>query len=208
MAIIKLGKVTNALFFTKFADSLILGFSIFILSIISFFRSRSLFQISSLFIILNFILIISFRDYNFPEYYFAVSYLPIYLVGFNFFSSLISHAHKLSFPLTALLIAIIAFLNLRAFSTEMVSYSLGAQQQLVNSLLTYDIPLDIHLDFDPGRDGGLRHLITRSSISQDSDSPMQILLTDKINSPAYINGELCEDITTIGNIKSAFHIVQ
>jgi|GEM_PF-871430 hypothetical protein len=204
----KIGKVTKALYFANFADSLFLGIIMLILAFINFFRAHSLIKVSSLIIILNTTLIILLRDYNFPEYYLALSYLPLLLVGFYSLLSILKLTKNLSLPLTLIILIYLSVINYQSSSTARTAYSLGAKQELVESLTSYDMPLDIHLQFDPGREGGFEYLIARSEIRLDSTSSMQILLTDRLDSPGYIDGELCEDLTHLGNIKSAFHIVQ
>lgn len=208
MVTIKLGKVTRALYFAKFADSLVLGTSVITLSIASLLKARPVIRTSALMILLNIALIILFRDYNFPGYYLAASYLPIYLVGINFLFTLASLAGKLRLPLILIIVISLLAVNLRSYSTELVSYSLGAKQALVSSLIKLDTPLDIHLNFDPGRDGGIGYLISRSPLLIDPNSSTRVILTDKVDSPAYIEGELCEDLLQLGNMKSALDIVQ
>lgn len=208
MAMIKLGKVVNALYFSRFADSYLLGIFITILAFINYFRAQPIFRISSILIITNLSLVILLKDYGFPEYYFAISYLPIYLITLNFLAYLLSKAHSFRPYITCVITVAIVILNIQSYSTVAGIFSLGAKKELVSSITTYQSPLSIHYSFDPGRDGGLQHLVNRSNIIQDAGSSTQILLTDKIDSPGYINGELCEDIVVVGHMKSAFHIVQ
>lgn len=198
MMFIKLGKVVSGIFVSSFRDNLILGIITFALAAKSLFSRHLLTKIAGTVVIISSLLIVLFRDYGFPEYYFGPAYIAICLI---FLSNL---------PKTILYfaLAIVLFLNLRSYTLVPTPYSLTVKNEIVDTLANYPEPIDISYQFDPGRDGGLGYLVKLKNIRLDPNSKTRILLTDKLNTPLYIDGELARDLTQIGAIKSALYIVQ
>lgn len=197
----KLGKVVSGIFFSKFRDSLGIGITTLILSVIALFRRDYLTKISGLLVLFSILLIILFRDFTFPEYYFAFAYIPLCLI-------LVTTLFRYVKVLGYLAIAVLLFLNVQAYTTTPTGFSLYNKRAIVQSLKAIEGPIDMSYNFDPGRDGGLRQLIRLEGIALDPKSRSRILLTDKLNTPLYIDGELASDVLQIGSIKSALYIVQ
>lgn len=202
MSMIKLGKVVSGIFLGKFVDNIYLGFLTILLALKAIFWSKNHFyQLSGLTILIATILIIGLGDYGFPEYYFAGAYLAIIAI-YTYFITLLSK------PISLLMVVLIIYANLRSFSTVPSGFSLKYKYDLVESLKTFKEPIDISYQFDPGRDGGFRYIVNLQKIKTDPNSKTRILLTDKFNTPLYIDGELARDLEEKGNFKSALYIVQ
>lgn len=199
MTITKLGKVISGIFLSKFADNILLGLLIIAMSIKSFwFDQRLLQKISAATILISTLLIIILHDYGFPEYYFAPAYLAICIVVFG------NLPKYLLYPL----LGVSLFLNIRSYTTEPSGFGLQVKTEIVNSLLEFKEPIDLTYAFDPGRDGGLKYLVELKGLSLDPESRTRIILSDKVDSPLYIDGELARDVVQIGKIKTALYIVQ
>ncbi len=201
VSLTKLGKVVSGIFIANFRDSLALGIATLTLAVFACFKREFVIKISGLMVILATFLIILFRDYTFPEYYFGFAYLPLILVIIHvFFVRLKSIGY----------LVVLAFivLNLRAYTAVPTGFSLSNKRAIVTSLKDLAGPIDMSYSFDPGRDGGLRQLISIEGIALDPQSKYRVLLTDKLNTPLYIDGELAHDLTQIGSLKSALYIVQ
>jgi len=199
MTFTKLGKVVSGILFYKFADSLLLGLLVAALAVKSFFFDKRLLQqIAGVILMLSVILVIFLHDYGFPEYYFATAYLAILILIVGNFPKLFLYG----------LFGLSLILNVRAYTTQSSGFSLKVKEDIVNTLLVYPDPIDLSYNFDPGRDGGLRYLVELKGIKLDPKSRTRILLTDKTNTPLYIDGELARDLIQIGNIRTALYIVQ
>lgn len=201
MATLKLGKVVSGILFSRFRDSLFVGLTIIIFAIYSLYSHKIIIKTSGLIILISTFLIIVFRDYGFPEYYFSVSYLAIIIVFFDVINHFFGKA-------SYLILAIIILLNLGSYQTSTTGFSLANKTQLVESLKEVESPINVYYNFDPGRDGGLRSLVKRSGLIIDPSAKNRVLLTDKLNTPLYIGGELARDLYQIGNLKSALYVVQ
>ena len=199
--ITKLGKVASGIFLSQFRDSLILGLAIFIFSLTSSFHRNYIVKVSGLMVLLSTIFIILFRDFGFPEYYFGFAYVPICII-------LVTTLFRYLKSLAYVAIAVLFILNLQAYTTTPTGFSLYNKRAIVETLKEIDGPIDMSYNFDPGRDGGLRQLIRLEGIALDPRSRSRILLTDKLNTPLYIDGELAHDLTQIGSLRSARYIVQ
>lgn len=205
MALTKLGKVVSGLLFARFVPSLPLGVLTFALALSSVKSKLPLTELAGLHTLILLGMIIGFRDYNFPEYYFVSAYLSIFLLYTQAFLPLFV---KVNSFLPSLVVILIVLLNLRAFTTLPTGFSLGTKTAIVDSLKIFDQSLDLHYAFDPGRDGGLRYLVERAGLRLDPHARTRILLTDKQNTPLYIEGELTRDLTQLGNLRTALYIVQ
>lgn len=201
MALTKLGKVTSGIFLSQFRDSLMLGVGVIILAFFASFGRNLVVKISGLMVLLSTLLIILFRDYGFPEYYFGFAYIPLCVI-------LISTIFRYLYSLGYLALGLLIILNLFAFTTVPTGFSLFNKRAIVASLKDIPGPIDMSYNFDPGRDGGLRQLIDREGIVLDPHAKTRIILTDKLNTPLYIDGELAHDLTAIGSLRSARYIVQ
>lgn len=207
MAITKLGKVVSGLFFGSFSTNLYLGLLTLALSTWAA-RSKHLFQkIAGVSVIISTLLIIALHDYGFPEYYFAPAYFSLFVIFMTTTYSLWRWS-LLGKLLTSFIIAFALVGNFSRYSVDPSGFSLLTKTQVVDSLRAVPGPLDVHYSFDPGRDGGLRYLVIRSGIALDNKAKTRILLTDKLNTPLYIDGELTRDLGQIGNIRSSVYIVQ
>lgn len=201
MALTKLGKVTSGIFLSQFRDSLMLGVGMIILAFFATFGHSLVVKISGLMVLLSTLLIILFRDYGFPEYYFGFAYIPLCVI---LISAIFRYLHSLGYLAVGLLI----ILNLLAFTTVPTGFSLFNKRSIVASLKDIQGPIDMSYNFDPGRDGGLRQLIALEGIVLDPQAKTRIILTDKLNTPLYIDGELAHDLKAIGSLRSARYIVQ
>lgn len=99
-------------------------------------------------------------------------------------------------------------MNILNYTTTTGNFSLKYKYELIESLKLLPTPIDVSYQFDPGREGGFGYILKLENIALDKKSKTKILLTDKLNTPLYINGELARDLTQIGNFKSALYIVQ
>jgi len=202
MSIIKLGKVVSGIFFARFVDNFYLGVLTIILAIHSaIFDKKLLVKIAGQTILIATILILALGDYGFPEYYYAGAYLSILLL----YISKISFLPKI-IPFT--LVGLVIYLNLSNYTTEPSRFSLKYKYDIVNTLKSISEPIDLSYQFDPGRDGGFRYIVAQAGIKLDPSSKMKVLLTDKLKTSLYINGELTRDLAEIGNFKTALYIVQ
>jgi hypothetical protein len=202
MSMVKLGKVVSGIFFAKFSDNIFLGIITTILAIKSaIFDKKLLYRLAGQTILISIFLIIVLGDYGFPEYYFAAAYLAIIVLFVMLLSKLPS---ILMYPIFSLIIV----LNLLDYSTIPTGFSLKYKYDMVATLKDFKEPIDMSYQFDPGRDGGFRYIIELFDIKTDPKSRTRILLTDKLNTPLYIDGELARDLSVIGNFKSALYIVQ
>lgn len=201
MAATKLGKVLSGIFLAKYQDNLLLGLFALALSMRACFAPRPLIRIAGVWVLLSFSLVVALRDYGFPEYYFAPAYLALCLVFLDF----VLHISR---PLAYVFLAAFIYLNLHAYQTTPSSYSLSAKTQLVTSLLSYPDPLDLTYQLSLGRDGGFRYLVKRSGLIPDAHARSRIVITDKLDGPVYIDGELTRDLTRFGSLKTALYIVQ
>lgn len=209
MALTKLGKVASGLYFANFANNLGLGILLILLAIKATWSDHSLLKVASVMLLLSFCLVVSLRDYGFPEYYFASAYLSLFILGVTALFELSSLLPKPGYLLLGLSLASFAYLNYHSYTSATYGvFSLGVKQQIVRSLHDLPPPLDLHYDFDPGRDGGLRYLVNLEGIKLDPQAKHRVILTDKIDSPAYIDGELGRDLLTIGKIKTSLYVVQ
>lgn len=209
MTLIKLGKIVSGLFFSKFADNFLFGLLIITLSLKSFFLDkRNYMKVASASILIATALIIAFHDYGFPEYYFAPAYISIVVLVVTYLFDLGSYFGKLGTIALVLAFIVVGFINIRSYTVEPTGFSLKVKEDIVESLKEFDGPIDMSYNFDPGRDGGLRYLVKLKGIDIDPKAKQRILLTDKLNVPLYIDGELARDVEQIGNIKSALYIVQ
>lgn len=207
MTITKLGKVVSGLFFGNFSVNIYLGILTLMLSTWAAFSKPLFSKIAGLNVIISTLLIIALHDYGFPEYYFAPAYFSLFVICIT----TIYTVWRWSLPgkIVASSIIILFFLgNISKYSVDPTGFSLLVKTQIVDSLRVVPGPLDIHYSFDPGRDGGLSYLVSRSGIVLDTKSKTRILLTDKLNTPLYIEGELTRDLRQIGNIRSSIYIVQ
>lgn len=202
MTILKLGKVTSGLLLAQFRDNLILGIATVGIAIAALFSSRPIIKIAGVSVLISVTLVLLLHDYGFPEYYFAPSYLAILLVYLDLIYRLVKSR------LTILCCLVVIGCNLRQYTTTSTGYSLSVKKQIIETLATYPDPIDLHYAFDPGREGGLAYLATLKGIRLDPRAKTRILLTDKLNTPLYIEGELTHDLTQIAGIKSARYIVQ
>ena len=194
----KLGKVVSGLFISEFRDNLLLGVVVVSLAIKGVFTNHSLSRLAGATVLISTSSIILFRDYGFPEYYFALSYLSLFILTLKILPRVALY----------LLIGILLLLNIHDYTTVSTGYSLAVKTEIINSLQSIEEPIDLNYSFDPGRDGGLRYLAKLNGLTLDSHSKTRILLTDKLNTPLYIDGELARDLIQIGNIKTALYIVQ
>lgn len=201
VATTKFGKVVSGIILSRFRDSLLIGIVTLLLSISAIFSQKIIVKTSGLIILISTLLIILFRDYGFPEYYFSVSYLPIIIIILDRLKLILG---KYSYA-TVLVFLVI---NLFSYDTSVTGFSLANKQKLVESLNSIEAPIDVNYSFDPGRDGGLRFLVMQSGMDLDTTAKNRILLTDKLNSPLYIDGELARDLNQIGSLKSALYVVQ
>ena len=202
MSLIKLGKVVSGIFFARFADNIYLGILTIALAIQSIiFDKKLIIRLASQTILIATILILALGDYGFPEYYFAGAYLSILLLYISKISSL---PKVFAYTLFALMI----YLNLSKYSIEPNRFSLKYKYDNVDTLKSFSEPIDLSYQFDPGRDGGLRYIVDLAGIKLDPKSKTRILLTDKLNTPLYIDGELARDLVEIGNFKTVLYIVQ
>jgi len=202
MTMIKLGKVVSGIFLAKFVDNIYLGIITTLLAYTTIvFDKKLLHQLAGWSIIISIILILALGDYGFPEYYFSPVYLSIMLLY-------VSQICKLPKLLAYFLFIFMISCNLRQITTTASPFSLKYKYDLVSTLKQFQEPIDMHYQFDPGRDGGFGYLINLMDIKTDKNSIIKILLTDKLNSPLYINGELTRDLHTMGNFRSSLYIVQ
>lgn len=202
LTVTRLGKVVSGIIASVFRSNLVLGVVALALALRAVFTKNLIIILSGAFVLATSFLIIILRDPNFPEYYFAPSYLAILALLIDLLFSVFKKIN-----LAYLTLIIIIIINLGAYQTESVSLSLGAKKEIVASLAKETPPLDITYSFDPGRDGGLRYLVEQS-VKLDSNSKARYILTDKLNTPLYIDGELARDIGEVGNIRLGLYIVQ
>lgn len=202
LTLLKLGKVVSGMTISVFRTNLVLGVAVIVLATRSLFTKNFLIVLSGAFVLTTFFLVLLLRDPNFPEYYFAPSYLAILALLIDLLFSVLK---KINFAYLTLIIIII--INLGAYQTERMSLSLGAKKEIVASLAKEAPALDVSYAFDPGRDGGLRYLVEQS-VELDSNSKARYILTDKLNTPLYIDGELARVVAEAGNIRLGLYIVQ
>lgn len=198
MVMIKLGKVVSGIFVSEFRDNLILGIVTVLIAIKSIFTKNTLTQIAGIIVLVSTVLIILFRDYNFPEYYFAPAYLSLCIIILNILPRIFLY----------LFISLFVLLNIRDYTILPTGYSLSVKNNIVDSLNSFSEPIDLNYSFLPGREGGLEYLVKLNGLKLDPQARTRLLVTDQLNAPLYIDGELARDLIQIGNIRTALYIVQ
>jgi len=180
------------------------GISLTILSILAVLRGTLPARISGLIILLNLLLVFSLREVGFPEYYFGVSYLPALIIILDMFNHfpLISRC-----ALTLTLIASI-LIGYRTFSTELTSYSLGQKQKIVQTIGQMSKTVELHYDLPFGRDTGFPILLKQSAISIDDNAKLKFVITEKMEGPVILDGELTQDIGYFGGMRLTKLVVQ
>lgn len=204
----KLGKVTSALFTAVFRDNLTLGIITLLVAVRSLWSKHFMVVLAGAMVLITSVLIMLLRETGFPEYYLTPSYLAIYVVMNSTLVSLLARLGSRGHTILAGIVIALVITNARSYTTQELGFSLSVKEKVVDSLVEYQHPVDLHYNFDPGRDGGLHYLVKLKGVQVDKTSKHRILLTDKLNTPLYIEGELARDLLQIGNIRTALYIVQ
>lgn len=200
MAVTKLGKVVRGLLFARFADSLAIGCITLIGGILAIVQKKNLLiRLAGIILLTSFSLVVALHDIGFPEYYFGVGYIAVILLFVHVLRSL-----KWAGMMAILLVLIV---NVRAYSSEGTPFSLGVKENIVNSLDPAK-PLDVRVSVAPGREGGFGYLMERRGIVSDRSAKTKVLITDNVESPAFIDGELAVDTFRSGFIKTSIYVVQ
>lgn len=202
--LMRLGKNTEGLLTGSNQYNLYLGV---ILSILSFFgiaKGDRLLRLSSLIIILNILAVLALKDPGFPEYYFALCYLPSLIVIYLSLSKLV----RGNILVLSSLVVISAILNLRHYSVEETSFSLSRKIAVVQAIGAESREVDLQFDVAPGREGGIAGLYTLSGGKISRNSRTKIMVTDHQNQAIYIGGELSPLIGNYGGFSVAKNVVQ
>ena len=201
----KLGKVVSGIFVSVFRDNIWLGLITLILALKSLWNKNTVVRLAGAMVVISSLLVVFLRDPGFPEYYLAPAYLALCIVFLNALFNLFPRRLQ---TIVYVCVAACIYLNLSAYTTETTGFSLAVKEQIVESLKVYEHPIDINYTFDPGREGGLKYLVNDAGIQLDPKSKTRVIITDKLNTPLYIDGELARDLTQIGNLRTALYIVQ
>lgn len=200
MAVTKLGKVVQGLIMARFADSFAWGCAVIAAAIGAVIQKNMLIRLSGVFILTACALVVALHDIGFPEYYFGTAYISIFIITVH----LLRKLRWVGLIVTAYILLV----NIRAYTLTATPFSLSVKEEIAESVAEYKSPVDVRMSLDPGRDGGFGYLLERAGVVQDSMSPVKVLITDKVESPAYIDGELATDTFRAGFIKTSVYVVQ
>jgi hypothetical protein len=192
--IAKLGRNFSAIFGGPISLNLRLGLSIFILALASLFTKKKRYLILGTLTIANVLLAVMLKDLRFPEYYLAITFFPVvYLL-----SSLTTKLPRLAI---AILLAVFLLIGFRVYDYSPASYALSNKAEIVKAISDQNVPADIRYELSPGREGGFIPLLKLAKVEIDESAPTKFVITDKLDGPVLIGGELAEDVLQSGGMR-------
>lgn len=209
MTIIKLGKVVAGTIYAKYATSFVVGLATLLASLYYMRDSRPYAKLSALLILIAVVQVLLLHDYHFPEYYFGPAYLSIIMLFILLAHDLVRMLRLSKLQVFTILIIVLSANNYSAVkSSSPGGYSLGVKESIVSSLKELPQPIDLTYQLNPGREGGFDYLVDLAGISRDPRSIHRVVISDKLSSPIYVDGELAEDQFQQGDLKTSMYIVQ
>lgn len=200
----RLGKNTQALLLGMSSYNLALGYVVTFISFVGLFTNKRLFRLSSLIILLNVLAVFALKEAGFPEYYFAISYIPTMAI----FTILVSKILQEKTILLIILTLILVYLNIRRYSYQEASFGLSRKIKVARMIADLNTPVDLHLVTAPGREGGISAFYKQYGGKLDPQSPVKIVVTDQVGGPIILNGELTSVIGKFGELRVSKFIVQ
>jgi len=201
---LRLGKNTQSLLFGISSYNLVLGYVVSILALLVLLFSRGIYRLSGLIIILNIMAIFALKEIGFPEYYFAVSYIPTLLI----FLGIISYFTKNNTSILLLITLFLLFENTQKYSFAETSFSLSRKISVAKEMISLNSPVDLRFDLAPGREGGIAAFYKLYGGKLNSDCSLKVIVTDQSEGPILEGGELTTVIGNFGGIRVAKLIVK
>lgn len=209
MAIIKFGKVFGGLIIAQYRDNLILGILAILLAIRAVLSHNFTLRFAGFLTLASFIQVLLLHDYHFPEYYFAPAYLSLIIIFFTYLNNLLTLLPRFSRLSLGAVLLILVVINYQAVNNSSPGgYSLGAKEEIVLSLHDLPQPLSLSYQLNPGREGGFDYLVELNHIEIESGSNHRAVISDKLSSPIYVDGELTEEKFRYGDLKVSYDVVQ
>lgn len=201
---LRLGKNTQSLLLGISAYHLVLGYVVSIMALLALIFSRGIYRLSGLIIILNIIAIFALKEIGFPEYYFAISYIPTLII----FLGTISYFTKNNVIILIIITLFLIFQNSRKYSFEETSFSLSRKVSVAKLMRSFDTPIDLRVIMAPGREGGIVAFYKLYGGSLDQNSKLKVVVTDQSEGLIIEGGELATIIGNFGGIRVAKIVVQ
>ncbi len=133
---LRLGKNTQSLLLGISSYNLVLGYFVTIGALLATLFSRGIYRLSGLIIILNIIAIFALKEIAFPEYYFAISYIPTLII----FLGTISYFTKNNVIILIIITLFLISQNSRKYSFEETSFSLSRKVSVAKFMRSLDTP--------------------------------------------------------------------
>ena len=118
--------------------------------------------------------IFALKEIGFPEYYFAVSYIPTLLI----FLGIISYFTKNNTSILLLITLFLLFENTQKYSFAETSFSLSRKMNIAKVMKSLDAPIDLRFIMAPGREGGIKEFYTLYGGIIKSDSKTKVIVTE------------------------------
>ena len=200
----RLGKNTQALLLGISDYNLLLGYFVAVLASYFAIFSKGISRLSGVLILLNIFAVIALKEIRFPEYYFALCYLPTLIL----LATAVSTITRSSAPIIIILMALLIFQNTQKYSYQETSFALSQKVKVAQLMASLNSPVDLRVVMDPGREGGIKAFFKLFGGQLDTNSHLKVVVTDQSDGPIIEGGELTTVIGNFGGIRVAKIVVQ
>lgn len=200
----RLGKNTQSLLFGISYYSLVLGYFVALVAIIYSVIGKGIYRLSGILITLNVLAVMALKEPGFPEYYFALSYIPTLILFVKTVSQVVRGNNFVLIIITIILV----MQNFERYSYDEISFGLSRKMSVARTMRELNSPLDLRIVMAPGREGGIKAFYKLFGGTLDTNSHLKVVVTDQSDGPIIEGGELTTVIGNFGGIRVAKIVVQ
>ncbi len=177
-----------------------------VLSIFALTKKEFIISILSLSVFANLVLAILLREVGFPEYYLQFASISLLMLTLALLRNYLNK--YLILPIIIGVIFVIFQYPAYTARSKEFAFSLSHKIQLVQKIVSYNLPIQIHNNLPYGRDSGIDTLIRFYGGQITSESNFDILLTESHDPTLFINGEIAQDLGYYGGFRLGIRGVQ